>query len=239
MTVDTTYNPAASSNYVTQAANSAAEAVRTDPAFNAQDIYDTYYKSSAEAADAAAAASAASPTGTPPPDSTPIPKPTDKRPPGDNRSAQEIIASCPTLANLGNQKDIKTGKDGLTKSCGDWQHDPDAAYRAVQVVNYIKSCRGADGSDRGSVSTNGKMEGITKGDDARNGTEAGIFKNFGENGYSALPANHCLPPSSDTHVNANGTNQSNDQWNGNNFLHGGLLGVVTGGKWNPLKIFGL
>ena len=145
------------------------------------------------------------------------PQPTDKRPAGDTRSADQIVDDNPTLKNLGNQEQVK---DNLKKQCGNWE-DPnlppdqraDAAYRASEVLNYIKTSKASDGSDRSqSVQDDGKIDGFTKDGDARHGTEAGLLKDFGEQGYGALKANHSLDTTSDTHVNKDGTNKDNLQW---------------------------
>ena len=74
--------------------------------------------------------------GTPQGGASAPPKPSadDKRPAGDTRSAEQIIDDSPTLKNLGNQSHVK---DNLKKQVGDFEHDPDAAYRASKVVDYI------------------------------------------------------------------------------------------------------
>ena len=155
-----------------------------------------------------------------------MPQPTNTRPPGDTRSADEIVAANPTLANLGNQDHVM---DNLKKQCGDWT-DPsltpdqraDAAYRASEVINYIKSSTASDGSARSSsVTDDGKIDGFTHDGDARHGTEAGALKDFGEQGYGALSQNHALDKTSDTHVRKDGTTMSNAQWIGDNILKGG------------------
>ncbi len=144
-------------------------------------------------------------------DGTRIPQPDDKRPAGDNRTAQQIIDDNPTLKNLGNQSGVR---DALKKQVGDYTTDPDAAYRASEVVNYIKSSNASDGSKRSSdVTGDGKIEGFTKDGDARHGTEAGELQDFGKNGYSQLTNDdHNLQTTTDTHVNKDGTNKDNFQW---------------------------
>lgn len=139
------------------------------------------------------------------------------RPPGDNRSAEEIIDANPVLKNLGNQKDIK--REELKQRFGDWTDanpDPksraDAAYNMASVLNHIKGLSGRDGSDRGDVANNGKIEGITKDGDARHGSEAGVLKDIAEQGLKMLPDNGKLPQTNDTHVRADGTNKDNFQW---------------------------
>jgi hypothetical protein len=148
-----------------------------------------------------------------------MPQPNDTRPPGDTRSADQIVADNPTLANLGNQGHVM---DNLKKQCGDWT-DPsltpdqraDAAYRASEVLNYIKSSAASDGSARSSsVTDDGKIDGFTKDGDARHGTEAGALKDFGEQGYGALSSTHSLDTTTDSHVNKDGTTESNLQWAG-------------------------
>nr|WP_024966775.1 hypothetical protein [Pantoea sp. IMH] len=139
------------------------------------------------------------------------------RPPGDNRSAEQILDENPVLKNLGNQKDIK--RDRLKERFGDWTEsnpDPksraDAAYNMACVLNSVKGLKDREGGDRGSVHTNGKLEGITKSGDARHGTEAGVLKDIAEKGLSALPADGNLPQTKDTHVRKDGTNKDNFQW---------------------------
>lgn len=139
------------------------------------------------------------------------------RPPGDNRSADEIIDANPVLKNLGNQKDIK--REELKQRFGDWTEanpDPksraDAAYNMASVLNHIKGLSGRDGSDRGEVANNGKIEGITKDGDARHGSEAGVLKDIAEQGLKMLPDNGKLPQTNDTHVRVDGTNKDNFQW---------------------------
>ena len=70
----------------------------------------------------------------------------------------------------------------------------------------------ADGEHRGKAHGNGDLEGITRSGDARRGTPAGMWKDFTEQGYSALRDHHRLDSTSDTHVKADGTNKDNLQW---------------------------
>ena len=162
----------------------------------------------------------------PPPDGNgQMPQPTDTRPPGDTRSADQIVAGNPTLANLGNQDHVM---DNLKKQCGDWT-DPsltpdqraDAAYRASEVLNYIKSSAASDGSTRSSnVTDDGRIDGFTKDGDARHGTEAGALKDFGEQGYGALSPTHTLDTTTDKYVNKDGTTKSTAQMVGDTLLTG-------------------
>jgi hypothetical protein len=144
-------------------------------------------------------------------DGTRIPQADDKRPDGDTRSVQQIMDDNPVLKNLGNQSG---DRDALKKQVGDFDTDPDAAYRAAEVLNYIKSSNASDGTARGSdVTQDGKIEGFTKDGDARHGTEAGELQDFDKNGYSQLTNdNHDLQTTDDTHVNKDGTNKDNFQW---------------------------
>ena len=167
--------------------------------------------------------SSAAPSPPPAPDSQ-APQPGDKRPSGDMRGVDQIVNDNPTLKNLGNQSGVE---DNLKKQVGDWT-DPklspddraDAAYRASEVLSFIKSSSAADGSKRpDSVAKDGKIEGFTKDGDARHGTEAGLLQDFGKQGYSALAGgNHSLPTTNDSHVNKDGTNESNAQNAGKGFL---------------------
>ncbi|HEY4048480.1 MAG TPA: HrpF/NolX family T3SS translocon protein [Acidobacteriaceae bacterium] len=154
-----------------------------------------------------------------------MPQPNDTRPPGDTRSADQIVAGNPTLKNLGNQAHVM---DNLKKQVGDWT-DPkltpdqraNAAYRASEVLNYIKSSNASDGSTRSSsVKDDGRVDGFTKSGDARHGTEAGALKDFGEQGYGALSQNHALDTTSDKYVNKDGTTKSTAQFVGDQILTG-------------------
>ena len=110
---------------------------------------------------------------------------------GDNRSADQIINDNPVLKNLGNQKDIK--QEDLKKQFGDWtSNNPDEKSRALAAknmsyfLNNVKALDNREGGDRGDVSTNGKIEGLTKGGDARHGTEAAIVKDVAEQGLDKM-----------------------------------------------------
>ena len=122
--------------------------------------------------------------------------------------------------------------DNLKKQCGDWT-DPkltpdqraDAAYRASEVLNYIKGSSASDGSARSSdVTDDGKIDGFTKDGQARHGTEAGALKDFGEQGYGALSPTDSLDKTSDKYVNKDGTTKSDGQVIGSDIL-GGLQKV--------------
>ena len=142
----------------------------------------------------------------------------DKRPASDDRSAKDIIDADPTLKNLGNQSGVK---DNLKKQIGDFENDPDAAYRASKVLDYVKSSKASDGDERsGDVKDDGKINGFTKDGDARHGTEAGLLQDFGKNGYSALPDNHQLDKTNDKHVKKDGTNMDNLTFAGHEIAHG-------------------
>lgn len=142
----------------------------------------------------------------------------DKRPAGDTRSAEQIIDDNPTLKNLGNQSRVK---DNLKKQVGDFEHDPDAAYRASKVLDYVKSSKTSDGGERsGDVKDDGKIDGFTKDGDARHGTEAGLLQDFGKDGYSALKDDHRLDTTKDGHVKKDGTNMDNLTYAGHEITHG-------------------
>ena len=139
------------------------------------------------------------------------------RPPGDTRTAEQIIEDNPILKNLGHQKDIN--RSLAYQQLGDWtsnNKDPqaraDAAFNAARVLNYIDTSLSADGKHRGKAHGNGDLEGSTRSGDARHGTPAGMWKDFTEQGYSALRDHHRLDSTSDTHVKADGTNKDNLQW---------------------------
>lgn len=112
--------------------------------------------------------------------------PDQKRPEGDTRSAREIVDSTPLLRNLGNQSDVK---DNLKKQVGDFENDADAAYRASQVVEHVVSMDESGNRLTGidaEYKDNDRIDGFTKGGDARHGTEAGRLQDFGKYGYSSL-----------------------------------------------------
>ena len=139
-----------------------------------------------------------------------------RRPVGDDRTAEEIIKDNPALANLGNQKDIK--REELIKQCGDWTEnnkDPEsranAAYNMAKVLNYIDNTQNRKGQERQNAG-DGNIEGITKDGDARRGTEAGMLKDFAEQGYGSLPQSRQLDQTNDTHVRLDGSNKDNFQW---------------------------
>ncbi|WP_462381234.1 HPP family protein [Pseudomonas sp. Marseille-QA0892] len=106
-----------------------------------------------------------------------------ERPANDKRTAEEIIDGDPLLKNLGNQSGIK---DMLKERVGDFETDADAAFRASQVLEHIEK-HDADGNvlEGGDIG-NGIIDGMTKGGEARNGTEAGRLQDFGKYGFSSL-----------------------------------------------------
>src|SRR5262245_27001323 len=69
-----------------------------------------------------------------------------ERPADDHRTAQEIIDGSPLLKNLGNQGNDDADGDGnpdgvkdmLRQRVGDFEHDADAAYRAVQILEHVE-----------------------------------------------------------------------------------------------------
>ncbi|WP_416363510.1 hypothetical protein [Pseudomonas sp. NFX183] len=121
--------------------------------------------------------------------------PDTKRPQGDFRTAQQIIDDNPLLKNLGNQSGVK---DKLRERVGDFEHDPDAAYRASRVLEHIEKLdeNGKPTVKRPELNEagNGKVDGFTKGGDARHGTEAGRLQDFGKYGWETLKGE--LPQSS-------------------------------------------
>lgn len=139
------------------------------------------------------------------------------RPPGDTRSAEQIIEDNPILKNLGDEKDIN--RSLAYKRLGDWtinNPDPDAradaAFNAARVLNYIDTSLSAMGKDRGKSHDNGVLEGITSSGDARRGTPAGMWKDFTEQGYTALRDDHRLDPTNDSYVREDGTIKNDFQW---------------------------
>ena len=139
------------------------------------------------------------------------------RPPNDKRTAEQIINDNPILKNLGHQKDIK--REQAYARLGDWtshNQDPDAradaAFNAARVLNYIDTSLSASGEHRGKAHDNGDLEGITHSGDARRGTPAGMWKDFTEQGYTALRDDHRLDATQDSHVKRDGTNKDNFSW---------------------------
>jgi uncharacterized membrane-anchored protein YjiN (DUF445 family) len=106
-----------------------------------------------------------------------------QRPKDDTRSAQEIIDDSPLLKNLGNQSDVKKM---LEDRVGDFTNDPDAAYRATQVLEHIEKLDEGGNRVAGKDVNNGRVDGFTKGGDAKHGTEAGRLQDFGKYGFSNL-----------------------------------------------------
>jgi hypothetical protein len=106
-----------------------------------------------------------------------------QRPKDDNRSAQQIIDDSPLLKNLGNQSDVKKM---LENRVGDFTKDPDAAFRATQVLEHIEKLDESGGRVAGKEVDNGRVDGFTKGGQAKHGTEAGRLQDFGKYGFSNL-----------------------------------------------------
>ncbi|OWJ65557.1 type III effector HrpK domain-containing protein [Inquilinus limosus] len=106
-----------------------------------------------------------------------------ERPKGDNRSAQDIINDTPLLRDLGNQSGVR---DMLEKRVGDIDTDADAAYRAVQVLEHVEKFDEDGNRIAGNDVNNGRVDGFTKGGDARHGTEAGRLQDFGKYGFDNL-----------------------------------------------------
>lgn len=106
-----------------------------------------------------------------------------QRPKDDARSAQDIIDGSPLLKNLGNQSGVK---DKLRERVGDFEHDADAAYRANQVLEHVERFDENGARLAGNAIDNGRVDGFTKGGDARHGTEAGRLQDFGKYGWENL-----------------------------------------------------
>ncbi|UFH48789.1 hypothetical protein [Pseudomonas sp. KNUC1026] len=112
-----------------------------------------------------------------------LPLPGEARPDNDKRSAQQIIDANPLLKNLGNQSGVK---DKLKERVGDFEHDADATWRAVQVLNYVENYNEQGKKVSGGDVGNGRIDGFTKSGEARHGTEAGRLQDFGRYGYESL-----------------------------------------------------
>lgn len=104
-------------------------------------------------------------------------------PEDDERSAQDIIEDNPVLKNLGNQSGIK---DMLKEQVGDYEKDANAAYRASQVIDRVVMYDEEGKALSGEEVSNTSIDGFTKDNEARHGTEAGRLQDFGKTGYSAL-----------------------------------------------------
>jgi hypothetical protein len=104
-------------------------------------------------------------------------------PEGDKRSAQDIIDDTPLLKNLGNQGGVK---DKLKERVGDFETDPNAAYRAKQVLEHIEQLDESGNRVAGNDVGNGKVDGFTSHHEARHGTEAGRLQDFGKYGFDNL-----------------------------------------------------
>ncbi|GGG83989.1 hypothetical protein GCM10011415_37530 [Salipiger pallidus] len=104
-----------------------------------------------------------------------------KRPKGDKRSADEIIDDNPILAQLS-----KREKHALKQMVGDFENDPDAAFRAVAVLNHIEHFD-AEGNEIFDKSVgDGRVSGFRKGKDAKGGSEAKRLETFFKEGYGSL-----------------------------------------------------
>jgi hypothetical protein len=106
-------------------------------------------------------------------------------PQADTRSAQDIIDANPLLKQLGNQSDVK---DMLKERVGDFENDPDAAFRAVQVLDRVAMYDDKSNTLSGGDAFNSRVDGFTKSGEAKHGTEAGRLQDFGKLGFDALAA---------------------------------------------------
>lgn len=106
-----------------------------------------------------------------------------QRPANDQRSAREIVAADPLLRNLGNQSHVS---DMLKERVGDFTTDADAAYRATQVLEHLERYDGEGHDLSGGEVGNGRVDGFTKGGEAKHGTEAGRLQDFGKYGFANL-----------------------------------------------------
>ncbi|WP_122266273.1 type III effector HrpK domain-containing protein [Pseudomonas syringae] len=106
-------------------------------------------------------------------------------PKDDTRSAQEIIDANPLLRDLGNQSGVK---DMLKERVGDFEKDANAAFRAVQVLDRVTMYNEKGEIQSGGDVFNSRVDGFTKGAEAKHDTEAGRLQDFGKLGFDALPA---------------------------------------------------
>ncbi|MEQ4315645.1 type III effector HrpK domain-containing protein [Pseudomonas syringae] len=105
-------------------------------------------------------------------------------PKDDKRSAQDIIDANPLLKDLGNQSGVK---DMLKERVGDFEKDANAAFRAVQVLDRVTMYNEKGEIQSGGDAFNSRVDGFTKGAEARHGTEAGRLQDFGKLGFESLP----------------------------------------------------
>lgn len=107
-----------------------------------------------------------------------------ERPEGDKRSAQDIINDTPLLRDLGNQSGVRIMLE--ERVGGDIETDADAAFRAAQVLEHVEKFDESGDRIVGGDVDNGRVDGFTKGGDAKHGTEAGRLQDFGKYGFSNL-----------------------------------------------------
>lgn len=143
--------------------------------------------------------------------------------PAGNHSVDDYLnANNGLLRKLGNQEGVK---DKLKERYGDWE-DPNrteaqrkqSAYNAARHVGMCKNKKAHDGTDRGDVPKNGKMEGATKSGDIRAGTEMAALKDSlkgtgaeQDKNTQDILSNPNLAYTKDKHVRKNGTNKDNFQ----------------------------
>ncbi|WP_437881530.1 type III effector HrpK domain-containing protein [Pseudomonas sp. LRF_L74] len=106
-----------------------------------------------------------------------------ERPDGDNRSAKYILENSKLLSDLGNQEGLR---DSLKERVGDYEHDADAAFRAVQVLEHIERFDADGKALSGTTVGNERIDGVTPNGDVKHGTEAGRLKDFGKYGFDSL-----------------------------------------------------
>ena len=86
-------------------------------------------------------------------------------------SAKDIQDANPLLKDLSNANGVR---DKLKEKVGDFDTDPDAAARALGVLEYIKSSKDANGNDRShGVTENGRIDGFDGNGFGAHGSEAG------------------------------------------------------------------
>lgn len=113
--------------------------------------------------------------------------PNSTRPEGDDRDAATIIRDNPVLAQL-SERD----KQALMRRVGNFANDPDAAFRAVAVLNHIEHFDAAGNRQTVEEADVGRINGWTREDrndpnsQAKPNTEAGRFQDFIDHGYGTL-----------------------------------------------------
>ncbi|MCM5681516.1 hypothetical protein M8A51_18470 [Schlegelella sp. S2-27] len=149
-----------------------------------------------------------------------VPPGRNDKPTGNHTVADYVNANNGLLGKLGNQEGVK---DKLKERYGDWD-DPNrseaerkqSAYNAARHVGMCKNKKAHDGSDRGDVPKNGKMEGATDSGQIHPGTEMAALKDSlkgsgaeQDKNTRDILGNPNLAYTKNKHVRKDGTTKSN------------------------------